>query len=203
MKKTFALIALVAAPLAGCNEPGQLEPLVEAIDSLPGLPPPGDCTGDDCCLEEGWCLDVEWLTLRNTGGTTVSISSVGFSGGDADSFTDAAASATEVGPDEQVAILFRYTTPGGEAQSSTLVVESDATNATLEIDVATLEYDAPPPQPDAGPDEDAGPDDDAGQQEEDSGPGTTDAGPGDAGAEVDAGQQTDAGDNADAGGDAG
>jgi hypothetical protein len=191
VKKTLALIALLGLPLSACNDPGQLQPLVEAIDSLPGLPPPGECTGDDCCLEEGWCLDVEWLTLRNVGGTTVTISSVGFSGGDAESFANAAASATEVGPDEQVALLFRYETPGGEAQSSTLVVESDATNATLEIPVATLDYVAPPPQ-DAGPD-------DAGQQ--------TDAGGQDAGQQIDAGgqdagQQTDAGAQ-DAGGDAG
>jgi len=184
--------ALLATALTACNPPGQLEPLVDAIDELPGMPEPGSCAADDpdCCLTEGWCLDVEWLTLRNVGGSTVNISSVSFTGTDASSFTDVAASLSEVSPNALVAVSFRYTSPGGAAQSATLVVESDGTNPTLEIPVQTLAYEAPPPPQDAGPG-DAGPGD-AGPS--DAGPtdaGPTDAGPTDAGP-TDAGP-TDAG----------
>ncbi len=198
MKRLVSLVSL-ALLFAACtpSTPTELVPTFDSLIGLPGLMPSDGCTTDDCCLEAGWCLDVETLSLRNVGDGTITISSVAFTSDSDPAFKDLESSAMTLGPDEQANLRFRYTSPNGAAQQATLVIESDAAvNPTLEVPVETAAY-TPPAEEDAGPTPDAG--------EPDSGV-VVDAGPEevDAGSEIDAGADApDAGEDGDvdAGGD--
>lgn len=142
MKRLLAFAPLLLLAIGcGPHTPTELVPTFTSLTGLPGLPPSDGCSGEDCCLEAGWCLDVETLTLRNVGSSTVTIESVAFKGGSDPAFKELQLSAMELGPDEQANVRFRYTTPTGAAQSGTIVITSDAeVNPTLEIGVETLPY---------------------------------------------------------------
>lgn len=196
---SLVLLALGCSPSA----PTELVPTFTSLTGLPGLPPTDGCTGADCCIDAGWCLDVETLMVRNVGSGTVTISEVSFQSDSDPAFKDLEISTTTLAPDEQASLRFRYSTPTGAAITGTIVIASDAAvNPTLEIGVETLAYTPPDAgpgeQPDAGDDKtDAGDDEtDAGGDEPEAGPEEEpDAGSGDAGDE-------DA-DSGDAGNDAG
>lgn len=168
MKRLFVFGSLPLL-LAGCtpSEPTELVPTFTSLTGLPGLPPSDGCADEDCCLSAGWCLDVETLAVRNVGDGTVTIASVSFASDSDPAFKDLEISDTELGPDEQASLRFRYTSPNGAAVSATIVVESDAAvNPTLEVGVETLPYAAP----------DAGPGDEEDDEEGDEGDDETDAG---------------------------
>ncbi len=189
MKLRTALLSLAAPALfAGCPGSSELVPFFESFEGLPGLRPATECAGggDDCCLADRWCLDVQTLSVRNVGSRTVTIDSVSFEDtgdapGGAAAFSRLEAEPRELDPGEQTSVRFRYTTPGGEAQAATLVILSDAdVNPRLEISATTLAY-TPPGENDAGPGEsDAGPNDagalDAGLTDDDAGLTDDDAG---------------------------
>lgn len=156
MKRLLSL-ALLSLPFVACapSDPTELVPTFDSLVGLPGLAPESACTGDDCCLAAGWCLDVETLSVRNVGSRTVTISSAELAAHDddpdgVDAFSDLVISALEVAPNEQASLRFRYTTPGGDAQKAKIVIVSDAeVNPTLEVVVQTDAY-TPPGEQDAG-----------------------------------------------------
>ena len=211
MKRLLPPLLPLSLLLSACPErtPSELRPLFDSLENLPGLPPETDCGADpNCCLEEGWCRDVETLTIRNVGDRDVHVAAVRIAeldghAGEESAFSKATIDLGEgdaLGPDEQLIVRFRYTTPDGAGRSAKIVIESDAeVNPTLEIEVHALDY-APLPPSDGGTN-------DAGSGDAGSGDAGGDAGAGDAGAgdagNNDAGAGDDAG-TTDAGvGDAG
>ena len=153
-------LSFLVAPLAllsACppTTPGTLEPQVTALTGLfstdSGCLDDQDCNLDDTCnLDTCGCNDAfvfvfSAFNVRNTGDAKVTISDVRIEA-NADhpdslaNFTQPEFDLNELYKDEQTNVQFSYTTPNGEAQFATLIVESDASNPSIATPIETTPY---------------------------------------------------------------
>ena len=160
-------IGITGAALFSACADTELRPAFTSIEGLPAT------------LEEPETPLGFSFAVRNVGEGRVSIQSVTFADDPDENFFDVQTDLDELLSTEQMVVAFSYKTPGGNAQTATLVIESDATqNPTLEVPVETREWIAFQP-PDAGPGgDDAGNagTDDAGNPGNDAGNPGNDAG---------------------------